>query len=83
MKMELRLDIGINQLIGLIKQLPADQKIRLKKEMDKELTDNLIVEQTNDLTEFLLNGPVMTKDEEQNFKKFNKEFDKWTKTLSV
>ena len=81
--MELRLDIGINQLIGLIKQLPTDQKLRLKKEMDRELTKNITIETSNDLTEILLSGPVMTKEEEHNFKRFNKEFDKWTKNLSV
>ena len=81
--MEIRIDIGINQLIGLIKQLPADQKLKIKKEVDKELSGNLLIEKDNELTELLLSGPVMTKDEEQNFKKFNKEFDKWTKSLSA
>ena len=81
--MEIRLDIGINQLIGLIKQLPTDQKLKIKKEVDKELKENITAEQNSELTDILLSGPVMTKDEEKNFKKFNKEFAKWTKNLSA
>ncbi len=79
--MELRLDIGINQLIGLIKQLPPEQKLKIKKEVEKQIlsTDKTLV--NNDLTDLLLSGPVMTKDEEINFKKINKAFDEWTKNL--
>jgi hypothetical protein len=79
--MELRLDIGFNQLIGLIKQLPPDQKLKIKQEVEKQIlsADKSLI--NNDLTELLLSGPVMTKDEESNFKKFNKEFSKWTKNL--
>ena len=68
--MELRLDIGINQLIGLNKQLPPDQKLKVKKEVEKQILSADKSLNNNDLTELLLSGPVMTKDEEINFKKF-------------
>jgi hypothetical protein len=66
--MEIRLDIEINQLIGLIRQLPTDQKIKIKREVDRQLEENTISEHDNELTELLLTGPVMTKDEELNSK---------------
>ena len=81
--MELRLDIGIKQLIGLIKQLPLDQKLKIKKEVDKDLMVNKEEENRDNLTELLLAGPTMTEAEEARFKKFNDEFAKWTKSLSA
>jgi len=81
--MEIRLAIEINQLIGLIRQLPVDHKFKIIREVEKQLEEHTISEHDNDLTELLLNGPVMTKDEELNFDKFNKEFERWTKNLSA
>ncbi len=75
--MEITLDIGFNQLIGIIRQLPYEQKIQLLKEVEKETVNN----KTDDFTELLLNGPVITEEEEENFKRINEEFDKWTKSL--
>lgn len=50
-----------------------------------ELDQEVILDKTHvneeDLTELLLRGPIMSNEEEINFKKFNNEFDKWTKTL--
>ena len=77
--MEITLDIGFNQLLGIIRKLPYEQKIQLLKEVENET----IHKQTDNFSEFLLNGPIMTKEEEENFERFNEEFDKWTKNLFV
>jgi len=77
--MELKLNIGVNELIGLIRQLPPEQKLLIKKEVDNEFLT--ISDNDNDLTKLLLSGPTMTKEEETNFKKLDKEFDNWTKSL--
>ncbi len=79
--MELRLDIGIKQLIGLIRQLPPEQKQMIKNEVDNETCSSEELGNTNELTELLLSGPTMTKEEKENFKKLDKEFNKWTKSL--
>ena len=79
--MELQIDIGLKQIIGLIRQLPKEQKLIIKKELDKEVIVDRANIYTGNLTELLLRGPVMSKEEEVNFKNFNKEFDQWTKTL--
>lgn len=34
--MELHIDIGLKQIIGLIRQLPKNQKLLIKKELDQE-----------------------------------------------
>ena len=81
--MEVRFNIGIKQLIGLIKQLPTEQKLLIKKVVEKDMINEQKIEGNSDLTELLLNGPTMTKAEEENFKKFNREFAKWTKSLSA
>jgi len=79
--MELQINIGIKQILGLIKQLPRDQKLLIKKELDQEVLQDKAHVNEEDLTKLLLRGPIMSNEEEINFRKFNKEFDKWTKTL--
>lgn len=79
--MEIKVDLKLNQLIGLIRQLPNDQKVIIKREVERQLEENASHGNDNELTKLLLTGPVMNKDEELNFKKFNKEFNKWTKSL--
>jgi hypothetical protein len=81
--MELRLNIGINELIGLIRQLPHEQKLLIKKEVESGIKTLDNHRNSNDLTEFLLSGPTMTKEEDENFKKLDKDFNKWTKNLSA
>jgi len=79
--MELKLNLGLNQIVGIIKQLPRAQKELIKKEIDKDLSKNSMPEKKQYLTQYLLNGPVMNDDEETRFAEFNKEFEKWTKKL--
>lgn len=79
--MELKLNLGLIQIVGIIKQLPRAQKELLKKEIDKDLSKNSVSEKKQDLTQLLLKGPVMNNDEETRFAEFNEEFEKWTKKL--
>ena len=57
--MELRLNIGLNQIIGLIRQLSPDQKLKIKQEIDNEVKTINIIKEKDDLTEILLSGPIM------------------------
>ena len=79
--MELKFDIGINELISLIRQLSPELKLRIKKELEKNSDQLSEGPDNSDLKELLLSGPVMSKEEEQNFKNFNENFDRWTKSL--
>jgi len=78
--MELRINIEVNQIIGLIKQMPSEHKLKIKKELDKDVKKKNISGNDKGLTELLLTGPVMTKEEKANFKSIQKYFDLWTKT---
>ena len=78
--MELKLNIDINELIGLIRQLPPEQQQLIKKEVGKHIKPT---EKVHDLTAFLMSGPTITEEEEENFKNLNKAFEKWTKSLSA
>jgi hypothetical protein len=69
--MELRVNIGINELIGLIRQLPPEDKLLIKKEVDSQLNSIKNNENSNSLTDFLLSGPTMTRQEEDNFRKID------------
>ncbi len=44
--MELRLNIGVNELIGLTRQLPPEQKLKIKREMDNEILAQKKVKKT-------------------------------------
>lgn len=81
--MELQIDLGVNQLISLIKQLPPEQKLLIRKELEREVAQKKATTKKKDLMELLLSGPVMTKEEKTNFKNLNNEFDKWTRGLFV
>jgi|AntAceMinimDraft_16_1070373.scaffolds.fasta_scaffold17651_3 hypothetical protein len=81
--MKLRLDIGVNQIIGLIKQLPFDIKLLLKNEIDKEIKSKSKIVNKNEITDLLLYGPVMSDEEYKNYRSFRKDFNKWTKKIFV
>ncbi|OYT13130.1 MAG: hypothetical protein B6I19_06750 [Bacteroidetes bacterium 4572_114] len=74
--MELQIDIEINQLLGLIRQMPSEHKLLIRKELDGQ--HNSVVSKSIDegLTELLLSGPVMTEEENENFKMAKKYFER-------
>ena len=77
--MELRLNIGLNEILSLIKQLPMHKKVILKNELEKEMT--VIGSTDADLTKMLLTGPVMSKSEYEDFKSTQKHIGEWTKNV--
>jgi len=80
--MELKLDISLNQILGLIRDLPYNDKLVLKKQLDKDLSIKS-KESTISLKELLLSGPVMTKEGYNDCKALKKQFNKWSKKLSA
>ena len=81
--MDTHIDLSINRLIQIIKQLPADKKILIKRELEKEdIQDKKNIAKTG-LKELLLAGPTITTEEEENFTYLSKAFDQWTKLLFV
>jgi hypothetical protein len=80
--MELRINIGFDQIIGLISTLPYNDKLFLKNKLVNEL-EIVPKESSIALRQLLLNGPIMTKEGYNNYKDLKKQFNKWSKKLSV
>lgn len=80
--MEFKLEIGLKQIVSLIRELPYNDKLILKNQLEKEL---VIKHKVSDLSlrQLLLAGPVMTEDGYKNYKDLKEQFNKWTKKLSV
>ncbi len=80
--MELRLNIGLNQIVGLLSNLPYDDKLIIRSQLDRELKPSR-KQGVKTLKQLLLSGPIMTADGLENYKDLKKQFNKWSKKLSV
>lgn len=90
--MELTIDIKYDQILELARQLPNKYKKKLSQEIEKDLkkknegkikiqdikyeNEN---EETNELQQLLLEGPIMSDEQFDDFKKLRKAFNKWLK----
>ena len=79
--MTLNINIDVNQIIQIIGQLPNEQKKMVKYEIDKSLANKKSIKLIDDFTHLLLKGPVMTQEDEDRFKRINKDFEEWTKNV--
>ena len=75
--MELKLNLEYSDILELIKQLPANQIMQLKSDLDNQLKKEQIPSQVNSLQSLLLNGPVMEKDQYEDFVENRKFFGLW------
>jgi hypothetical protein len=73
LSMELKVEIGFDQLLHAIQQLPESQRAILKEKLNKEDQPK---EELTDFQKFLLNGPVMSDEEYGNFKENRKWMNK-------
>ena len=75
--MELTLDIGYNQVLHLVNQLPANQIAKIKY----EVSENSIVEKAkreiSDFQKFILSAPVMSDEQYDNFNQQRQHFNQW------
>lgn len=72
--MEVQVDIGFDQLVQLVKQLPASQWTKLKKEVDG---GQVVNDQVSDLEDFLLTAPTFTKKQLDEITKTRKAISQW------
>lgn len=75
--MELKLNIGYEELIELVKQLPLNQIQKLKADLALIMITNEMEDEMSDFQEFLLQGPVMDDDQYQDFLSDRKYFNAW------
>jgi hypothetical protein len=74
--MEVKLDIGYEQLIAIIHQLPTDEVNKLKAEIER-ITSERKAEASDDLASFLASGPVMSDEKYQEFEDNRQNFSQW------
>lgn len=87
--MELKINIEYDQVLKLARQLPYKYKKKLTREIEKDLkaeseenTDGSTKYQSesedlNELQQFLLQGPLMSDEQFDRFKKLRKDFNRW------
>lgn len=74
--MELKVRIGYEELLKLIQQLPKEQLLRLKNELEKFGKENSSTE-SDKLKELALSGPIMSDEQYGIFQDFREELNKW------
>jgi hypothetical protein len=75
--MELKVDIGFEQLVQAIKQLPEGKIMQLKAELDEQAPSSKGSEPNADFLKLLLNGPVMSDKQYQNYRDLRNRFNTW------
>ena len=75
--MELRLNINYEQLLNIIKQLPAPQIEKLKAELNKKGSQEQSKKASSDFQNFLLNGPVMSDEQYDAFVENRERMNQW------
>jgi hypothetical protein len=72
--MQVQLEIGYDQLVKLVKQLPKKQWTRLKTEVKKNEAPS---DSQTDMLTLLLNGPTFSKKQLDEIAKARKEINQW------
>jgi hypothetical protein len=75
--MELVVNLGYEQVINLVRQLPANQIEKIKKEITQDYIQKKAQAEISEFQQFLLSGPVMSNEQYQNFKENRKQFNTW------
>lgn len=75
--MELTLNLEYEQIMGLVKQLPANQIAKLKAELDDSYLEVKSEAEIQEFRALLLQGPVMSDEQYMMFKKNRTKFNLW------
>jgi hypothetical protein len=74
--MQIQVDIGFDDLIRIVKKLPRDQFVKLKKELDKVDPKE---EKISDLESFLLKAPTFSQQQLETIASTRKAINEWRK----
>lgn len=80
--MELSINLEYEQILQLVKRLPYNQKEKLTREIERDLKTKKRKktsgsESLNELQQLLLNGPLMSDEQYNEFNVLRKDFAKW------
>ncbi len=74
--MEIKFNIGYEQLIAIINQLPIDEVNKLKAEIER-ISSEKNVESIDEIESLIADGPVMNDDKYNEFEENRKNFSQW------
>lgn len=74
--MELKIKIGYNEILELIKQLPKTQILQLKTDIETQIIQTK-QEEITDFQQLLLQGPVMNDEQYDEYLENRKYINKW------
>ena len=75
--MELTLNVGFREIVGLLRQLPANQIVKIKNEISDNYIEEKAKSEISDFRKFILTGPMMSDDQYTNFCQQRKHFNLW------
>ncbi|MDR2840716.1 MAG: hypothetical protein LBV75_05575 [Paludibacter sp.] len=75
--MQLTVNLGYEQIVTLIRQLPANQIEKIKTEFTQDYIKAKAQTEISEFQQFLLSGPVMSNKQYHNFKENRKQFNEW------
>jgi 3-methyladenine DNA glycosylase Tag len=75
--MELTVNIQYEQLINIIRHLPANQLAKIKTDIENSVIVSKMESERTDFQQFLLKGPVMSDVQYTAFKENRKAFNQW------
>ena len=75
--MELKINIGFDQVINIIKQLPANQIEKIKLELSSDYISDKATREISKFQKFLLSGPVMSDEQYEAFKEYREKINQW------
>ena len=74
--MQMSIDVNIEQLLFLIRNLPEEQLLKIQAEINKSLKVKTS-ESKADYLEMLLEAPTMSEEQYQQYKENRKSFKQW------
>jgi hypothetical protein len=75
--MDLMVKIGYNEVLNLIKQLPASKIKQLQADLNQDFISRKAKEEISTFQLFLLSAPTMTSEDFEDFDKRRKNFSEW------
>lgn len=75
--MDLTVKIGFEEVLNLVKQLPASKIKQLQVFLNQDFISKKASDEISSFQNFLINAPVMTEKELDNYKFNRNQFSQW------
>jgi hypothetical protein len=79
--MELTVNLNYDEVVKLIKQLPASKIKQLKLNLDDKFISSKASKEISNFQKFLLECPIMSNKQYLEFKENRKLFDQWRRII--